>query len=246
MISDNIKNMEKFDFDSLFKELQPLEEVELNLPSKGKFYKGQKLFLRPMTFEDEKAMTLARKNKEDILKILLSRCLKGINPKDVVLMDKLYLLMKIRELSYQEKYPTVLACQSCSKPNDLVFTLDDLNVKYLEDDAETEPEIELPKTKVKVKVKHPTLNDENYLSDEIKIVENLWRFVVSVNGVEDPTIITRFLKDPRIPIQDVHKLIEAIFKSDYGVSMSIRYICQHCSYQNIDTLPLNSNFFSLS
>jgi hypothetical protein len=176
MNNENTKNAEKFDFDSLFKELKPLEEIELSLPSKSKFYKGAKVFLRPMTFEDEKAITVGKKNREDILKILLSRCLKGINSKDVVLMDKLYLLMKLREISYQEKYPTVLACQSCAKPNNLIFTLDDLNIKYLEDDAEIEHEIELPKTKVKVKIKHPRLEDEVYLNDELKIVDDLRYF----------------------------------------------------------------------
>jgi hypothetical protein len=246
MNNENTKNAEKFDFDSLFKELKPLEEIELSLPSKSKFYKGAKVFLRPMTFEDEKAITVGKKYREDILKILLSRCLKGINSKDVVLMDKLYLLMKLREISYQEKYPTVLACQSCAKPNNLIFTLDDLNIKYLEDDAEIEPEIELPKTKVKVKIKHPRLEDEVYLNDELKIVDNIWRFIVSINGIEDPTLITKFLKDPRIPIQDVHKLIESIFKSDYGVSMTVKFNCDSCNYQNIDTLPLGSNFFSVS
>ena len=236
----------KFDFDSLFKEVQTVSEIELTLPSLNKAYKAHKLLLRPMTFEDEKNMVVAKKNNQDVINDLLQRCVTNYDAKEILVLDKLYILMKLREISYREEYPIVLGCQSCNKENNLVFKLSDLKINYVPDDFSELKEIELPKTKVKVKIKLPRVVDEIYFKNETLLAENIWRFIKSVNGSDDITIISKFVKDPRLPLPDLHILMQSIFKSDYGVDTTIKFTCDSCSYVNIDSLPMTSNFFTMN
>lgn len=243
---NNNPSENKFDFDSLFKEVKTISEVPLDLPSKGNFYKGSNVYLRPMTFEDEKAMVLSRNNKGDPVNELLSRCVRGISINTLLLMDKLYILLKLREISYKEEYEITLACQSCNKDNNLIFRMSDLTTTYMEEGQSELRELTLPKTKVKLKVRYPRVEDEPFLKSEALILDNTWRFIVSVNDSDDPIIISKFVKDPRMPLADSHYLMEFIFKATYGIDTLIKYNCDGCLYQNIDNLPISSNFFTMS
>lgn len=243
---NNIPEGKPFNIDDIFANLPTEVETVVDVPSKSKFYNGAKLILRPMTFEDEKAMVLAKKNKGDVINILLGRCLQGVNVLDLLIIDKLYLILKLREISYGDNYTATVACVKCQSDNRLNFTLSDLPVTPIDDSVKEETELTLPVTKVKIKVRIPTVQDEKYVISETGLFDNLWRFVISIEGNEDPVIISKFLSDPRVPLKDMHSIVDLVSLKDFGLQTTVRFDCEKCSQPNIITLPLGPDFFTVS
>ena len=243
---DNIPEGKPFDIEDIFANLPTETETMVDVPSKSKFYNGAKIFLKPMTFEDEKAMILAKKNKSDVINTLLARCVVGVNISDLLIIDKLFLILKLREISYGDTYSATVACVKCQADNRLNFTLSDLPVTELDDSVNIENEITLPITKAKVKVRIPTISDEKYLISDTGLFDNLWRFVISVQGSEDPVLISKFLSHPRIPLKDIHAILDFVSLKDYGVQTTVRFDCDKCSQPNIISLPLGPDFFTVN
>ena len=83
--------------------------IEVELPSECKAYNmdgSEILKLRPMTFDDERS--LIGTGEGDPVNILLEKCFTGVKVLDLLPMDKLYLIMKLREISYGDIYETLL------------------------------------------------------------------------------------------------------------------------------------------
>jgi len=245
-MDNNIPLGTKFSLDDVFASLPTETEEIVDLPSKGKFYNSQKITIRPMSFEDEKAMVMARKNKEDSINTILTRCVQGIHCHDLILMDKLYLILKLRSISYGDTYTATVNCSKCSTENTLNFKLSDLPIAYIDESIVDFREIELPVTKVKLRIRIPRVSDEKYLTDEVKSFDNIWRFVESINDSDDKMLISKFLKDPRVPLKDMHAITNAIGLTDFGVQTKVRFDCESCSFINIIGLPLGADFFTVS
>jgi hypothetical protein len=243
---NNIPEGKPFNLEDIFASLPTETEVMVDLPSKGRFYQSNKITLRPMTFEDEKAMVMAKKDKVDIINTILHRCVHGVHVQDLLLMDKLFLLLKLREISYGDNYSSIANCGKCSHENTLNFKLSDLPINYIEDNVQDLREITLPISKAKLVVRIPRVSDEKYLQDELKVFDNIWRFIVSIQSIEDPVLISKFIKDPRLPLKDIHALSNAISLTDYGIQTKVRFDCDSCDFVNIISLPLGADFFTVS
>lgn len=243
---NNIPEGKTLNLDDIFANLPTEAETYVSLPSKGKFYPTSKLKVRPMTFQDEKAILNARKDKTDALNVLLSRCVEGVNVQDLLLIDKLFLILKIREISYGDEYSVQVGCAACSTDNPLTFKLSDLPVSEVEDTLTDPIKVILPITKVEVEIKLPRVSDEHYLRDDNSAYDNLWRFVKTVNGSDDPVLISKMMKDPRMPLKDMHTLINSMSLSDYGIQTKVKFSCTSCDQPNIINLPLGADFFTVS
>ena len=87
--------------------------VVTDLPSKGKFYPGFKgVEISALTYLDEQSVLTARDGNVDIVSKLLGKSIKGIEINDLLIMDKIYLLMKVREVSYGKNYEFSINCNS--------------------------------------------------------------------------------------------------------------------------------------
>jgi hypothetical protein len=244
--NENLPEGKPFDFDEIFANLPTETETVVDLPSRSKFYGTSKITIRPMTFEDEKAMVLSKKNKGDVINTLLGRCVQGVNVFDLLLLDKLHLILKLREISYGDNYSATVTCAKCQADNKLNFTLSDLPIEQIPETLQMENEITLPVTKVKVKVRIPTIDDEKYLNSEVSIFDNLWRFVTAIQDSDDPVIISKFLSDPRVPLKDMHAIMDMVSLKEYGVQTTVRFDCDKCSHPNIITLPIGPDFFTVN
>lgn len=243
---NNIPEGKPFNIEDVFASLPTETETVVEVPSKSKFYNNARITLKPMTFEDEKAMVLAKKNKADVINVLLSRCLEGVKIQDLLIIDKLYLILKLREISYGDNYSATVNCAKCAAENRLNFNLSDLPINFLDDKIQEETEIELPVTKLKLKIRVPTVEDEKYLTTDVGLFDNVWRFVVSIQGLEDPVVISKFISDPRVPLKDMHAITDIISLKDYGVQTTVRFDCEKCTQPNIIGLPIGPDFFTVS
>jgi len=237
---------------SVIKELlanAPLqEEVTVDLPSKNKFYKllepSSPITVRPMNFEDEKSLVSNKNANADVLNILLGRCVSNVDIGSILLFDKLYLLMKLRQISYGEDYQASISCSQCRRENSVKFDLSQLQINYVEEDATDPAEVTLPVINKKVKLRFPRISDEQYFNNLEGLTANLWRFVEEVGGHSKKTVISGVIK--KLPLKDMHLLINTLQGKEYGIDTQVRFACNYCSHHEKMELPITADFFTIN
>jgi len=218
--------------------------IQVDLPSEGRTYNlddSQIITLRPMTFDDEKSLVSAKEG--DPVNLLLEKCLTGIKVMDLLPMDKLYLIMKLREISYGDDYDTVLICEHCKAENPAKIKLSSLNVNPVPDDFEDPITVFLPKIKREAKIKLPRVRDEKFLSDAEASLSQIWRFVQEIDGHTDKSIVAAVVD--KLPLVDMKTILKT-FDTEYGLDTKVKLECNNCGGVSILELPINSNFFGVS
>ncbi len=232
---------------SILEHLPAETEVDVEVPSRGIPYFGKEglLRVRPMTFEDEKSMsTGSRTVSFNPANHLLSKCVANVDIDRLLLIDKLFLLLKIRELSYGADYKVGSVCPHCGFENTLNLEIDKLlSVSVPADFDFMNREVFLKGIKKKATVSFLTVADEDFL-DPAALGDNLWRYVTSIDGVDDQKIISKVIA--KLPVMDMHILLKELMLSEYGVQPNIRYECDSCKKSNLVSLPLDENFFSVN
>jgi len=198
--------------------------------------------VRPMTFDDEKAIVSAKKD-DDPVNIVLQRCVTNIKVMDLLPMDKLYLIMKLREISYGDDYNTLLVCQTCKAENPTTVKLSTLNVNPVPDDFEEPIIIELKSIKKTAKLRLPRVRDERFTSDTSQALDQLWRFVMEIDGHADKSIISAVID--KLPLRDVRHILNAL-QTEFGLDTKIKFQCKECGGVSILELPITANFFDVS
>ena len=232
--------------DDILKELPTDTAVEVELPSECRVYKlddpGAPITIRPMTFEDEKALVSAGK-AQDPVNLILQRCTTNIQVMDLLSMDKLYLIMKLREISYGDDYNTLLICSHCQAENPTTVKLSQLNVNPVPDDFQDPITVSLPSINKKAKVRLPRVRDERIMTDTDAALDQIWRFVSEIDGHTDKSIIAAVVD--KLPLKDIRTILNAI-KTDFGVDTKIKFQCDSCGGVTIVDLPIDANFFDVN
>jgi len=222
------------------------EEIPVDLPSRNRFYNlldpTKPVSIRPLTFADEKKLMTNRQGGTEALNQLVEKCVQNINITELLELDKLYILMKIREISYGDDYKATITCPACTQENKVSFSLSTLKVNYLPEDFTNPQEVELPILKKKIKVRLPRVEDEGYLRNPELALANLWRFVEEIDGHAQKTIISKVIQ--KLPLKDAHVLMKALGSSGYGMDTNIRFACSYCSLVETMELPIGADFFT--
>lgn len=224
-------------------------EVPVLPPSQNRWYtltdKGKPITIRPLTYEDEKVAAKARESGGDILTILLDRCIDNININDLVLFDKLYFLLKLREATYGPQFESEVKCRECNKDSKIMFNLTNVKITEVPDNI-TEPyTFTLPVLKKEVSIRFPRVRDEVFfMGDNDDLGSNLWRFIDNIEGHNDPYIMAEVVK--KMHVQDVHRIIKELGGKDWGIDPKVEFSCPLCSADYEMELPLTEDFFYLS
>lgn len=230
--------------DELFAGSPRSTEVPISFPSENRVYnledESSPVTLRPMVFEDEKALVSSKNEIIDPVNTLLSRCVSNINIEQLLSFDKLYLLLKLREISYGDDYSCLLICQKCKAENKKIIKLSELNVYPVPDDFKDPIKITLPILKKEVEIRYPRVRDEKFIEN---IFDNLWRFINSVDGHTDKALISKVVK--KLSIADI-KFITKNIETPYGVDTKVKFECDKCGGVSVVDLPFDSNFFDVS
>jgi hypothetical protein len=232
--------------DEILKEVPSDVAIDVDLPSECRAYTlpnpGEPVTLRPMTFEDEKNIVGAKKD-QDPTNLVLQRCTSNLNISDLLSIDKLYLLMKLREISYGDEYNTLLVCQSCKAENPTTVKLSSLNVNPVPDDFTDPVEFILPSLQKKIKVRLPRVRDEKILTNSDTALDQIWRFVEEVDGHADKSIIAAVLN--KLPIKDMRTILNAM-KTEFGIDTKVKFRCNDCKEVSVIDLPIDVNFFDVN
>ncbi len=219
-------------------------EIKVDLPSKGLFYKGgvPSVNVKPLDFEGEKALLNVHKSKMNPIDLVLKLCVEGLDTDDICLIDKLFLMLKIREVSHGTELSTLYACTNCAFDNELVFDMDQLTVNPVPDDMTDPIEIQLPKIDKPAVVRLLRVRDSRFIKNTEDILDNMWRFVTSIDGEESIEVISAVIKN--LPTKDRKAILEAMFGSSYGLETKIKVECENCERVNIIDLPITEDFFT--
>lgn len=230
----------------LFSNAPQSESWQVELPSKGKFYNNFiGATVNPLTYQDEERILSSKGQGNDLINLLVAACVTGVEISEMLPMDKLYLLMKIREISYGAEYKFTVGCPSCNAEIKSSLDLSDhFTVKDIPDDFEDPREILLPKLGVPAKVRFPRTKDEGYLSDSKLMIKNLYRFIDSIGEHTDSVLISKAVK--MMHIQDVKRIIKEINRDEYGIDPKFMFECPSCKYSSVMNIPLGVDFFSVS
>ena len=82
--------------------------------------------IRPLTFTDEKQLMSSRQGGSEAINKLIEKCVQNVRIGELLELDKLYLLMKIREISYGAEYQASITCPACAQENKVNFNLSKL------------------------------------------------------------------------------------------------------------------------
>ncbi len=247
-----MSNLDKFQpdresgLDKLFGDV-PLEaDVIIKLPSEGRFYTNGKpeVVISPIKFEDEKQLSTSVKNGINPINLMLSKCVKNMDTNSLLLIDKLLLLLKIREISYGENYPVHVTCPKCMAESNIEVDLSKLVINFIPQDISDPREITLPKLNKTAKVRFPRVADEQFLNNQEQIYDNLWRFVKELDGNPDPVFIAKAI--PRMHIRDIKFILAQVMRLDLGLDPKFILHCNDCGGESLVAVPINENFFSVT
>jgi predicted RNA-binding Zn-ribbon protein involved in translation (DUF1610 family) len=242
------KDVSSYDdvLDKMFAEVDSPESLVVELPSRGKFYSNiEEVVVNPLTFEEEQRILNSKGKGADIINLILANCVTGLNVPELLQIDKLYLLIKVREVSYGSTYKFNLGCPACG--DEIKTEIDianDLNVNYVSDDLEDPRVITLPKLGLEATVRFPRNREEGFLSDPVTLSKNLYRFVTSLDGMEDPVFISKAIK--RMHIVDVKSIANEVTRGEFGLDPRFMFECPSCGHNTMMEVPLDASFFSMT
>ena len=232
----------------LLKEVQDkIAWVEIDLPSKGFANQGiSTVEVRAFTFEDEKILRSIQKAGDgtSVISKLIARCLRGINYSDLLIVDKNYILYKLRAMSYGEDYNIQATCEECSYESHLTVGLNDLPVNYAESLEDLQGKFTLPDSGVEVELQTLTTQEEGIMDKTNEITDNLWRFIKTVNGHSGRSITQGFVSGTTA--KDISVIRNSIFNDNIGIQTLVNFVCKECGNHSALDLPINETFFDAS
>jgi hypothetical protein len=244
----------------------PVEAIPL--PSRGSIYDPDSLLhntetlkIKSMTAHEEDILASPAFHKEGtVMSHLISSCLvdKQIDPDDMILGDRISLMVGIRVTGYGPIYNASAPCSNCGTVNKFEADLSTLGINRLKikpvQEGRNEFEFVLPVTKKKVTFKYLTGRDERNRAQTAKnrarvlgskiennVTSYLENVILSVDGVTDPLKIKHFIKN--MPAFDSRKIRNFILSNEPGIDMTHKMTCQNCGTQNDVSLPITTEFF---
>ena len=233
-----------------------------DLPSGGRGYpNGQpkSVTLRAMTTMEEK-QRLAGNGFGSLINLIQS-CVVDENVKveDLSMFDVLFLMYKLRIVTYGSDYKLYVVCPSCGEEVELVVNLDNLETIYADDDYTPNFIIdELPISHDKVEARLITAKDILEIEREGRKIkqkfpkyegdpEYIARYVhkiVSING-ETPVYAEVQNWVETLNARDLRQFDIEYAKIDgkYGIQTEINEICPKCGEEISRGMPVTSEFF---
>lgn len=242
---------------------------ELTLPSLGllnpEIPEG-KLVQRCMMVADQKFLSGSNQSAGSTIHQLLQRTItspEGFDVSKLTLPDTLYLLFKLRVLSYGEHYKFRTKCPECGKKIDVVVDLSELPVETLEEDYTDNLVVTLPHRKDKVYTRIQTNQDMENINKELKRrkkrnPEDESEYVLRItNSIEKIELATpnRDGKSVLTSPLDIERYVGALTDLDastiintrdsvtWGITPVIEYVCPECGEYIDISLRFSGEFF---
>jgi len=242
---------------------------EISLPSLGRFYNGQdgpadgKLRVRSMTGNEEKILATPRfVKKGQAVNMIFKNCVaEKYDPEELLTIDRTYLLIYLRGISYTPDYEVEIKCTECGNKFQTTINLDTLWCDYCPEDFSEESLTDvLPQTGFKFKYRLSKGRDETLIQEHrdrrIKTYGDnahddtlLYRAALLIEWIESPSGQILTGQGPiqtileQLPIKDVAYIRNLLTDPPFGVDTKVNLDCPLCNNPFSADLPLEANFF---
>ena len=237
---------------------------EVLLPSRGVFYDGKdgpqdgQLHLRPMTGEEEQILATPRYvRKGQAINMIFQRCLQeSFRTDELLSIDRTFLLIWLRGISYGTQYEVEVKCPSCDKKFNHTIDLNHLTINDCPNGFNPASlNGTLPVSGYKFHYRLSRGKDENavqeYRDKQLRmfgdtgsddtLVYRTALLIDNIEGLKDKRELMMLLK--KLPIQDVAHVRNLIVEPPFGVDTRCQVICPSCLEDFEVDLPMEANFF---
>jgi len=218
----------------------------VELPSKCLPYLGIKqgdIQIRSYTGEDEQILAqINPSNLERNFLQVMNRIVKGIDPKNLTLGDRSYLIILEYINSYCEKIKVKSACSHCMNPVEFEVDLRKLHVTTLPDNYHQPTPVVLPVSNKTVNLRLLTVADEIEIEKYQQQVGDayLYRWARSIDGV-DPVAQTMEMKS--WPTRDTARVRLFHEEHFHGPDSTINLPCPKCGQEEEVLVPFRLDLF---
>ena len=237
------------------------------LPSGGKLYKedvNPHIAIRSMTTADEMRRTAHSDLAYANLCKVIDDCLvekPGISSYDMCIGDYVFLLHRLRIVTYGKEYKLSTICPICGKQHNTKFNLDELKVNEYTEELDKYLSIELPisKKKLALNVMTPRILDsisveQEKLRDRLNDPDGEYTMQLTLSALIDkvdgatlnPIAKETFVKS--LPMMDTNYILKCSEKINekVGIDTSIHLKCTKCKAKYDSHFRINGEFFSPS
>jgi hypothetical protein len=237
---------------------------EVVLPSLGKFYNGKDgptdgtIHIRPMTGEEEQILATPKYvRKGHAIDMIYQRCLKeSYPPHELLSIDRTYLLIWLRGISYTPKYEVEVRCPDTDNKFQTELDLREIEVNYCPEDFGPENlQGVLPRSGLRFEYRLSRGIDERQVQDyrekHIKaygdqgsddtLTYRTALLLNNIDGLKAKLELQVLLR--KLPIQDVNYLRNIISEPPFGVDTKVNIFSPYTTNEFTIDLPLEANFF---
>ena len=238
---------------------------EYTLPSLGKVYDVQVnpiVKLKSMITEHEMERLSASERAYKNLCEIIDDCLvdnPGISSYDMCMADYIFLLQKLRVVTYGNEYKAMSTCSYCGSESEATIDLDALEVVHYDINNFAElSQFTLPKTgkRIKLVMQTPRMNDEVTIrSKETRRKTKglggdsafLYTLQMIIDSVDDKKldIITSEDFIRQLPMMDTNYIVQHEKKlvESFGVKHEITRTCPICGLDYTSSFRIGPDFF---
>lgn len=209
-----------------------------NIPSKYLRYpEGTKLYGRPLDIKElKKLANITTMNVTTIIDDILRSTIKGVAFENILINDKLYLILWLRANTYPESgYSVPFVCPECNEEVTFDFKVDNIEINYIREDMIFEEPVELPNHDFIV-FKYPTIKDEQRITNFRESVKK--SYTKYDDDILSLTMSINTINGKSLPLMDVYNYISnvKIFSQikgyindfDFGISEWLNVKCNKC------------------
>lgn len=251
---------------------KPVEIIEL--PSRGLLYGGKmpggEITIQPMGAKEE-SLLVSRKGRADahmILDKIIGRCVVSDFPLDELLVsDKFYVLLMIRNISYGDEYSWKVTCPECGfKDKYEVRIPRDFTITLLDDGVREPFYVDLPKCGKRIGYRMLRVSDEkeverytrheyrkSHVEGDPGYIYRLARHITSIDDLPESEEATCPVTE--VDISQAMELVEnligkdlgvfkqALSNSDCGVNLIFDKECNQCGEDFQTLMKFTPDFF---
>lgn len=237
---------------------------EFTLPSRGEIYNkpvNPLVKLRSMTVIEEMKRLGYTDTPYKVLCDIIDDCMvekPGISSYDMCFGDYLFLLHRLRMVTYGSDYKTVSACPKCKLTNKFDLNLEDIDVLSDVEGFKDLLEIDLPVTGKHIKLKYQTprtmdqiamrqkeINEKSSgAQNNTAIVLQIQMAIDTIDGAKVELVkLEQFART--LPMRDANKILKTIerLNEKVGLSSTVGHKCSQCGADFSISFRYTSEFF---
>lgn len=238
-------------------------QEEFILPSKGLIYREKfdpHIRMRSMTVAEEMKRLSPATNPYKMMSEIIDACIIDklpISAYDMCLGDYVYLLQKLRTVTYGAEYKIGFTCPFCKTTQETTLDLDKLKVHEYDESIKDMYDIVLPRTQHKVRLKFQTPRDLDYIAaraDDLKkkfkemadptVLLTLESFIETIDGEPlNKALSMELLKS--LPAMDYNVLQHKATQLNerIGIDVTATVLCSECGSEVNTVFRYTSEFF---